>query len=139
MLIPLFLPLLLPILPQLETISEAIFAVKNSRTFNSVLEIVLAIGNYMNGSTPRGAAWGFKLDCLLKLSTIKSSDQKRSLMHYLATLLERKYADLLNIFKEIESVKAAAEITSDQVGKKIAISTNDFVPPQEKNTNSFYI
>jgi diaphanous 1 len=48
------------------------------------LEIVLALGNYLNGGTPRGGVYGFKLDGLQKLSTVKSVDNKLTLMNFLA-------------------------------------------------------
>jgi len=38
----------------------------------------------MNGGTSRGGLYGYRLDALLKLATIKSVDQKRNLMNYLA-------------------------------------------------------
>ena len=42
--------------------------VRESTNFKKLLEIVLAIGNYMNGGTNRGGVYGFKLDSLLKVS-----------------------------------------------------------------------
>jgi hypothetical protein len=41
--------------------------VKQSPKFKKVLEVVLALGNYLNGGSFRGAAYGFKLDALNKL------------------------------------------------------------------------
>ena len=38
--------------------------IKNCRKLVKVLEIVLAIGNYLNGSGPKGGAYGFKLEVL---------------------------------------------------------------------------
>ena len=51
--------------------------------FKQVLETILALGNYLNGSTSRGGAYGFKLEGLLKLGSVKSVDNKESLLHYL--------------------------------------------------------
>jgi hypothetical protein len=42
------------------------------------------VGNFLNGGTSRGGLYGYRLDALLKLATIKSVDQKRNLMNYLA-------------------------------------------------------
>jgi hypothetical protein len=33
--------------------------------------MILGLGNYLNGGTPRGQAYGVKLDFMAKLSTIK--------------------------------------------------------------------
>ena len=38
-----------------------------------VLEYALACGNYLNGVSNKGAAWGFKIDSLNKLKDIKSA------------------------------------------------------------------
>ena len=46
---------------------EACEEVQKSKKFRGVLEVVLAVGNYINGGTHRGAAYGFKLDALTKL------------------------------------------------------------------------
>ncbi|RYE82109.1 MAG: hypothetical protein EOO65_05920 [Methanosarcinales archaeon] len=49
------------------------------------VQYVLAIGNYLNAdSNARGGAYGFKLDTLKKLSLVKSSDGKSTLLDYLA-------------------------------------------------------
>lgn len=48
----------------------------------------------MNGGTSRGGLYGYRLDALLKLATIKSVDQKRNLMNYLADW----YANILALF-----------------------------------------
>ncbi len=70
---------------------EASEEVQTSKKFKGVMEIVLALGNYINGGTYRGGAYGFKLDILTKLQDTKSSDNKTTLLHYLATLIINKY------------------------------------------------
>lgn len=44
----------------------------------------LLAGNYLNGGTARGGAYGFKLDTLGKLESVKGSDNKTSLLDLLA-------------------------------------------------------
>lgn len=55
---------------------------KNSRLFLKLLEAVLKTGNRMNDGTYRGGAQAFKLDTLLKLSDVKGTDGKTSLLHF---------------------------------------------------------
>ena len=58
--------------------------------FFKILEIILAIGNYMNGSTSRGGAWGFQLDVLPKLLQVKAAANKnRTLMHFIVDTIQR--------------------------------------------------
>ena len=47
-----------------QVFSYAVHDIKNCRKLVKVLEIVLAIGNYLNGSGPKGGAYGFKLEVL---------------------------------------------------------------------------
>ncbi|KAL0328057.1 UNVERIFIED_CONTAM: Formin-like protein 5 [Sesamum calycinum] len=55
---------------------------KNSRLFLKLLEAVLKTGNRMNDGTYRGGAMAFKLDTLLKLSDVKGTDGKTTLLHF---------------------------------------------------------
>ena len=38
-----------------------------------ILQVILADGNYLNGGTPRGQAYGVKLDVLMKISAVKGT------------------------------------------------------------------
>lgn len=55
---------------------------RNSRLFHKLLEAVLKTGNRMNDGTYRGGAQAFKLDTLLKLSDVKGTDGKTTLLHF---------------------------------------------------------
>ena len=51
----------------------------------------LAVGNYMNGSTARGGAFGFKLDTLRKMAETKSADRSTTLLHFICRELEKTH------------------------------------------------
>ncbi|CAA0816238.1 Formin-like protein 5 [Striga hermonthica] len=55
---------------------------RKSRLFLKLLEAVLKTGNRMNDGTFRGGAQAFKLDTLLKLSDVKGTDGKTTLLHF---------------------------------------------------------
>jgi len=61
--------------------------VRNSAALRSVIQFTLALGNYMNGTSNKGGAWGFKLDALSKLTNTKTTDNKKTLLHYMAEQL----------------------------------------------------
>lgn len=48
-----------------------------------ILEVILAHGNYLNGITMRGGAFGFNLDSLSKIEDMKSKDNKLTLLEYI--------------------------------------------------------
>ena len=71
----------------MRAVAAAATEVRKSQALLEVIQFTLAIGNYMNGSSPKGGAWGFKLDALGKLANTKTHDNKRTLLHYVAEKL----------------------------------------------------
>ncbi|XP_041999688.1 formin-like protein 11 isoform X1 [Salvia splendens] len=63
-------------------LEEACKELRSSRLFLKLLEAVLKTGNRMNMGTTRGGAKAFKLDALLKLSDVKGTDGKTTLLHF---------------------------------------------------------
>ncbi|KAA6397186.1 MAG: hypothetical protein EZS28_007287 [Streblomastix strix] len=54
----------------------------NQPMFHQLLESILAIGNYLNGSSNQGCAYGCKLDVLSKICDFKGNDNKTTLLEY---------------------------------------------------------
>ncbi|KAL2327959.1 hypothetical protein Fmac_021386 [Flemingia macrophylla] len=77
---------------------------RNSRLFLKLLEAVLKTGNRMNDGTFRGGAQAFKLDTLLKLSDVKGTDGKTTLLHFV----------VLEIIRS-EGIKAVRKAKSDDL------------------------
>ncbi|XAR68075.1 hypothetical protein NMG60_11003076, partial [Bertholletia excelsa] len=65
-----------------QTLEVACTELRKSRLFLKLLEAVLKLGNRMNDGTYRGGAQAFKLDTLLKLSDVKGTDGKTTLLHF---------------------------------------------------------
>lgn len=65
-------------------------------------------GNYMNGESKRGGAWGFKLEVLPKLADTKTLDNKSTLLHYLVLFCEKKFPDLIDFFMEMPNLETGA-------------------------------
>lgn len=57
--------------------------IKKSKHLAEVFTIILAIGNYMNGSTKKGQSYGFKLASLVQLNRSRTVDNSQTLMEYL--------------------------------------------------------
>ena len=76
--------------PRIKSVMEASREVARSRRLRRLLELVLAMGNYMNRGA-RGNASGFRLTSLNRLADTKSSAAKgTTLLHYLVEILEKK-------------------------------------------------
>jgi dishevelled associated activator of morphogenesis len=72
--------------PRINNVMEASREVARSRRLRKLLELVLALGNYMNRGA-RGNASGFRLASLNRLADTKSSSAKgTTLLHYLVSV-----------------------------------------------------
>ncbi|KAI8905177.1 formin homology 2 domain-containing protein [Gorgonomyces haynaldii] len=93
----------------------AISEIMTSKTLVQVLQTVLVIGNYLNGSTFRGNAFGFKLESLLALKDTKSNNKRQTLLHYVSKSLHKQ---------EIRASLLAEEMPMvERVGSSINITT----------------
>uniref|UniRef100_A0A8C9W7T2 Formin-like 3 n=1 Tax=Scleropages formosus TaxID=113540 RepID=A0A8C9W7T2_SCLFO len=102
------------LMPQLNAIIAASVSVKASSKLKRMLEIILALGNYMN-SSKRGSVYGFKLQSLDLLLDTKSTDRMITLLHYIALVVKEKYPELANFFNELHFVEKAATVSLENV------------------------
>lgn len=103
----------------MHSIISASNSVKNSRKLRSVLEIILAFGNYLN-SCKRGPAYGFKLQSLDTLLDTKATDKRSCLLHYIVATIRQKFPDLLNFDTELHYIEKAA-VGEYDFSKQLAI------------------
>ncbi|KAJ0176247.1 hypothetical protein K1T71_008421 [Dendrolimus kikuchii] len=102
------------------TLLRAARDMTRSRRLRALLEVVLALGNYMNRGA-RGNASGFRLSSLNKLADTKSSvSRNTTLLHYLVELLETQFKDILLIEEDLPHVRAAAKVCVEQLEKDVS-------------------
>ncbi|KAM8921693.1 disheveled-associated activator of morphogenesis 1 isoform 2-T2 [Pelodytes ibericus] len=105
--------------PKVEALRSASKEVLQSKSLKQFLEVVLAFGNYMNKGQ-RGNAYGFKISSLNKIADTKSSiDKNITLLHYLITVVEKKYPKIVNLHEELRSIPAAAKVNMTELDKEI--------------------
>nr|XP_009935398.1 PREDICTED: formin-like protein 2 [Opisthocomus hoazin] len=100
--------------PQLHAIIAASVSIKSSQKLKKILEIILALGNYMN-SSKRGAVYGFKLQSLDLLLETKSTDRKQTLLHYISNVVKEKYQHVSLFYNELHYVEKAAAVSLENV------------------------
>ncbi|KAL8128389.1 hypothetical protein AgCh_015107 [Apium graveolens] len=89
------------------TLEAACTDLKKSRLFLKLLEAVLKTGNRMNDGTFRGGAQAFKLDTLLKLSDVKGTDGKTTLLHFVVQeIIRSEGVRAARVAREIRGVKS---------------------------------
>uniref|UniRef100_A0A146MFK9 Disheveled-associated activator of morphogenesis 2 n=3 Tax=Lygus hesperus TaxID=30085 RepID=A0A146MFK9_LYGHE len=106
--------------PRIKAVMEASRETTRSRRLRKVLEVVLALGNYMNRGA-RGNACGFRLASLNRLADTKSSQSKGiTLLHYLVEILQQKFKDSLKLEEDMPHVKEAAKVSMAELEKDMA-------------------
>ncbi|XP_035292614.1 disheveled-associated activator of morphogenesis 2 isoform X1 [Cricetulus griseus] len=105
--------------PKVEAILLASRELTLSKRLKQMLEVVLAIGNFMNKGQ-RGGAYGFRVASLNKIADTKSSiDRNISLLHYLIMILEKHFPDILNMPSELRHLSEAAKVNLAELEKEI--------------------
>jgi len=89
---------------RVENMEQAIEQLGSSESFRKVLRIILSYGNYLNGGSARGQAYGFDLSFLKNITTIKSKDGKRNLMHFIADAAERTSPEVTTLTEQLSAV-----------------------------------
>ena len=76
---------------KMSIILEASKEVRTSKKFQTILKIVLALGNYLNQGSSKGHANGFKLSSLKTICDTKSSTNKNfTLLHYVIQVCQNE-------------------------------------------------
>jgi len=103
---------------KLTAIGRATSQVVSSTGLVEVLEVVLQLGNYINGGTRRGAAAGITFDSLLKLSTIKTNatgEDAGTMLNYCVRLVEKQRPAALEFGSDLKDVQDASQQTFTQL------------------------
>lgn len=92
------------------TVSLAISEVMGSISLFEILKYVLKVGNYLNGSSFRGDAYGFRIESLLSLRDTKSTagDRNNTLLNHVARQLKKSGTDGQKLVVEISHVEIVA-------------------------------
>ena len=93
---------------------------KDSERFHHILEVTLAVGNYLNGTGPRGGAWGFRLDSFERIEETKSFDNKENLAFFVIRKVWKRYCYPIFEQEELEKYKIISKSAVAQCQSDIA-------------------
>uniref|UniRef100_A0A8D2ARX0 Diaphanous related formin 3 n=1 Tax=Sciurus vulgaris TaxID=55149 RepID=A0A8D2ARX0_SCIVU len=129
--------------PDIMAVSTACEEIKKSKSFSTLLELVLLMGNYMNAGSRNAQTFGFNLSSLCKLKDTKSADQKTTLLHFLVEICEEKYPAILNFVDDLEHLDKASKVSVEmleknlkQMGRQLQQIEKDletFPPPEDSH------
>ncbi|KAG5230092.1 formin protein [Salix suchowensis] len=99
----------------LQTLESGCKELRTRGLFLKLLEAILKAGNRMNAGTSRGNAQGFNLTALRKLSDVKSTDGKTTLLHFVVEQVVRSEGRrrVLNRSHSMERSNIQIKISSD--------------------------
>ncbi|KAG0342256.1 hypothetical protein BG000_005983 [Podila horticola] len=103
----------------LEGVNEAISSItaaskglKNAKHFKELLNLILMLGNYMNGASHNGGAFGFKIASINKLVDTKASNGPgMTLLHFLANIAENTLPNILQYQDEVAACGNACRVS----------------------------
>ncbi|XP_040310439.1 protein diaphanous homolog 1 isoform X3 [Herpailurus yagouaroundi] len=105
--------------PEIVSVTAACEELRKSESFSKLLEITLLVGNYMNAGSRNAGAFGFNISFLCKLRDTKSTDQKMTLLHFLAELCENDHPDVLKFPDELAHVEKASRVSAENLQKNL--------------------
>lgn len=79
-------------------------------TFRCILATLLAVGNFLNGSQSSG----FELSYLEKVSEVKDTVRRQSLLHHLCSLVLQTRPDSSDLYSEIPALTRCAKVSTSQ-------------------------
>jgi len=93
----------------------------------------------MNGGTPKGQAYGFKLSALNRLNASKSADNQSSLLHYIIEYVNKNCPIVKGFQEELKDVHEACRVESlflqGEIGKVVGIVQRIDVELQRSEEN----
>ncbi|KAJ3049045.1 Diaphanous [Rhizophlyctis rosea] len=121
-----FLERVSDIRPDIAVLQKAATQLKSSKKLAQHLEIILAVGNYMNADSFRGGAWGFSIDTLVKLGDTKSTNNKTTFLHYLVQVIDSKFPELKDFAAELDALEKGARVSLPAINQEISELSRGF-------------
>ena len=125
---------------QLKILKDAVLSINNSEQFKSVLFILRQIGNYLNAGTSVGKAFGFSINSLSKLDSIKGINKERtSLLEEFIMIIKKDNPGLINFYKDFKKLEESKNCTKDEIDKNIIdlkLMINQIIKEKETKTKN---
>lgn len=118
--------------PEIVSGTSACEEIKNCEKFAKVLELILLFGNYMNSGSKQDSVYAFEINFLTKLSNTKDVHNKETLLHYLVSVIENKFPNILPFYEDIPHIDKAARISLDNI-KRTMTTLNSSVKNVEND------
>nr|XP_033786500.1 FH1/FH2 domain-containing protein 3 isoform X2 [Geotrypetes seraphini] len=92
-------------------LKEGMDQLENNKTLGYILSTLLAIGNFLNGTSAKA----FELSYLEKVPEVKDTVHKQSLLHHVCTMVVEKFPESTDLYSEIGAITRSAKVDFDQL------------------------
>ncbi|XP_072278591.1 FH1/FH2 domain-containing protein 1 isoform X3 [Pyxicephalus adspersus] len=103
-------------------IAEPLFDLKQgmeqlskNKTFKVILASLLAVGNFLNGSNAKG----FDLSYLEKVSEVKDTVHRQTLLHHMCNIVIEKFPDTTDLYSEIAAITRSSKVDFDDLAESL--------------------
>ncbi|XP_030649979.1 FH1/FH2 domain-containing protein 1 [Chanos chanos] len=103
-------------------IAEPLFDLKlgmeqlaQNKTFKRILATLLAVGNFLNSSSAKG----FELSYLEKVTEVKDTVHRQSLLHHTCNFVLEKFPDTTDVYSEIPAITRSAKVEFEQLSDNL--------------------
>ncbi|KAI9476486.1 MAG: hypothetical protein EXX96DRAFT_485807 [Benjaminiella poitrasii] len=101
----------------MKSVLEASISLKESKSFKELLKFILVMGNFMNGSTFQGGAFGIRIASINKLVDTKGTEGNTTLLHFLVDAVESKFPRLHGFLDDLYGSGSACKVTLQDMVK----------------------
>ncbi|KAI8095753.1 hypothetical protein BDF21DRAFT_374116 [Thamnidium elegans] len=101
----------------MSSVLEASIAIKDSASFKELLKFILVLGNFMNGTTFQGGAFGIRISSINKLVDTKGTEGNTTLLHFLVDSVELKFPRLHGFLDDLQESGNACRVTLQDMVK----------------------
>ncbi|XP_029101873.1 FH1/FH2 domain-containing protein 3 [Scleropages formosus] len=99
----------------LQDLKEGMDQLEKNKTLRYILSTLLAIGNFLNGSSAKG----FELSYLEKVPEVKDTVHKQSLLHHACSIVVENFPDSSDLYSEIGAITRSAKVDFDQLQESL--------------------
>ncbi|OMJ71518.1 hypothetical protein SteCoe_30247 [Stentor coeruleus] len=100
---------------RVEMVENTLTNIRSNKKLLTILETVLAAGNYLNGTSVRGGAFGFTVDSLSKVIDMRGQDGKTTLLDYLITYFDSTNPQILSVKNDFPDIEYLSKLPLNQL------------------------
>ncbi|SAM05332.1 hypothetical protein [Absidia glauca] len=103
----------------MDNVKTATVSLKEASSFKELLQLILLLGNFLNGNTYRGGAFGVRIGSINKLVDTKGTSNSTTLLHFLTETVEQNFQSIGEFVTELEPCKEACKVSLAEMNMEL--------------------